>query len=225
MLGVSEVATVGNDATWVVTGNNLKLSRELARRSYRIRLDRRTSRPWEYEVSKDLPIWVARNRAKLMWSLLTIGRRWFACGSPVVQTYQFGGFQEWARTVGGVLQFSGIEGFLENMPDHLQYSDDESPRMEGFLKDWHARLGERTTTTADLGRMMRDDQGFASALPSAELAESLGEHKSASFSIKLGRFLENRAGSRYGPEGWAVERCGERQNAKLWRVTATQQSQ
>jgi len=97
--------------------------------------------------------------------------------------------------------------------------------MESFLNEWRAQLGDRPTTTADLSEMMRLDEGFASTLPSAGLAESLGDRKSASFSIKLGRFLESRAGSRYGPKGLVVERCGEQQNAKLWRVTATQQGQ
>src|SRR5262249_48623515 len=46
ILGQSTMVKTANRATWIATGNNIKLGGDLARRCYRIRLDPHVSRPW-----------------------------------------------------------------------------------------------------------------------------------------------------------------------------------
>jgi hypothetical protein len=50
------------------------------------------------------------------------------------------------------------------------------------------------------------------------LLGALKESTGASFSMRLGRFFENHVNARYGAEGLHVERAGEYQNSKLWRI-------
>ncbi len=48
-LGDNRVLRLRNRTLWMATGNNVKLSNEMARRSLAIRLDSRVDRPWERE--------------------------------------------------------------------------------------------------------------------------------------------------------------------------------
>ena len=67
-LGVTDMVTVPNNALWLMTGNNPKLSDEMSRRCVRARIDPRVDRPWlrakfKHKASRSGP-----NK---------IGRRWF----------------------------------------------------------------------------------------------------------------------------------------------------
>ncbi len=46
ILGQSKMVKAPQRATWIATGNNIRLGGDLARRCYRIRLDPHVSRPW-----------------------------------------------------------------------------------------------------------------------------------------------------------------------------------
>lgn len=87
-----------------------------------------------------------------------------------------------------------------------------------FLTALRARYGTRPFAAKKVRQDMEADQGLAAALPSEELLGALKESTGASFSIRLGRFFENHVNARYGAEGLHVERAGEYQNSKLWRI-------
>ncbi len=84
LLGHSKIVTVPQLATWVASGNNIKLGGDLPRRAYWIRLDAKVAKPWERRGFRhpDLKGWVYRNRGDLLSALLTLGRGWFAEGCP-----------------------------------------------------------------------------------------------------------------------------------------------
>ena len=74
LLGRSEMVTLPNSAVWCATGNNIELSREIARRSIPIRLDARLERPEERSGFRHpLPSWAIESRASLVSA---------CCGSP-----------------------------------------------------------------------------------------------------------------------------------------------
>jgi hypothetical protein len=65
---------IPNTTMFAVTGNNIRLGGDLARRSYQIRLDARVARPWERRRFKYpfLKAHVKRHRGELLGALLTM---------------------------------------------------------------------------------------------------------------------------------------------------------
>ncbi len=118
-LGKNENLYLPQRATWLATGNNLRIRGDLPRRCYWIRMDAKTARPWERTGFKhdDLVSWVSDNRGRLLAALLTIVRAWHTAGRPPAAVPTFGGFERWAMTVGSILAYLGIPGFLEKRED------------------------------------------------------------------------------------------------------------
>ena len=90
---------------FVITGNNLSYSREVQRRTIRIRIVARTSNPEDREFKQpDLPGWVKENRGNLIWAALTLAQNWIAKDSPKPGVKPLGSFEDWTRVVGGILR-------------------------------------------------------------------------------------------------------------------------
>ncbi len=84
VLGASEMADLPVRCVWVMTGNNVDLSTELARRTVAINLDTGTERPWEGRTFThgDIVDWARSNRGALVHAALTLVQAWTAAGSP-----------------------------------------------------------------------------------------------------------------------------------------------
>ena len=111
----SEVICAPVCCLWLATANNPVLSDEMARRVVRSRLDAGTSKP-ELRTGfrhPKLRLWVKEERPWLVWSVVTIVKAWIAQGRPRAQIV-FGGFEDWAEVIGGILEVAGFPGFLEN---------------------------------------------------------------------------------------------------------------
>ena len=104
---------------WIATGNNPTLSTEIARRTIRIRIDAKTDQPWQRDSSQfrhaDIMSWVKKNRGELIWAALTLAKAWISAGCPEPTGIKLlGGFEEYRRVIGGILEVAGIKGFLGN---------------------------------------------------------------------------------------------------------------
>jgi hypothetical protein len=219
VLGLSEMITVRQRATWIATGNNIQLQGDLPRRCYWVRLDAKASRPWEREGFKhpDLLRWVEENRDQLVHALLTLVRSWYAAGKPKDATLpRLGSFEAWAETVGGVLAHAGIEGFLGNLEALYSKADEGGAEWEAFLDAWWRTWGEDGKTVKAVAEAATKADGLGDALP-GELAEALGKNQ-GSFTRKLGKALASRIGTRYGAEGLHVEETGTHRRSKVWSV-------
>lgn len=221
ILGLSETVEVPQRATWVATGNNLRIGGDLGRRSYRVRLDPKHARPWQREFRKpDLLGWATQHRGDLLHALLTIARAWYAAGQPAAPSNGLGGFNEWATTVGGVLHHAGIPGFLSDLDRHYDEIDEEAAEWETFLRAWHATYSDEPVMGGTIARALQTDghEDLRDALP-GDLADVL--HKpGASFVRVLGKALAARADRRHGTDGIHLSKAGEntRSKAVLWRV-------
>lgn len=220
VLGRSETVTVSQRATWIATGNNIQLRGDLPRRCYWIRLDARESRPWQRENFKhpDLLGWVTKNRGRLIHALLTLARAWFAAGKPKAPDLpRLGSFEAWAETVGGMVAFAGIPDFLGNLAELYDKADAGGAEWEAFLQTWWEELNaDKPTTTADLTKVIADNDTLRAALP-GDLAEAF-DKSAGSFSRKLGTALAKRAGTRYGEDGLHIVRAGEFRRAVRWKL-------
>jgi hypothetical protein len=84
ILGRSETEAVPVRCVWAATGNNPRVSLEMARRTVRIRLDARTEEPWlrtEFRTP-DIRAWARQHRGELIAAALTLGQAWINAGRP-----------------------------------------------------------------------------------------------------------------------------------------------
>ena len=229
LLGVSEMVTLAQRATWIANGNNIRPGGDLPRRCYWIRLDAKTSRPWQRTGFQfpDLIAWVASHRREYVSALLLLARAWFAVGQPEGNTPTLGGFESWTRMVGGILSHAGIPGFLGNLEAMYAESDDGSNQWEAFLKEWRERFGDRPITMVELTDELLhpDDVSFRESLPD-ELADMLPirEGEEGRLRRRLGHAFRKRVEQRFGEDDLFLARAGDDTHRKvaLWRVISGQ---
>ncbi|OHC75209.1 MAG: ATPase [Rhodospirillales bacterium RIFCSPLOWO2_02_FULL_58_16] len=152
ILGRSDITRMPVHCAWVATGNNPRLSNEIARRSVRIRLDAHVDRPWRRNGFRhpDLLSWVRANRATLVAACLTLGRAWVVAGRPRYRATTMGSFESWAETMGGILDVVGVPGFLANSEELYESSDAEGIMWRSFVAAWWDRHGTTQVGAADL---------------------------------------------------------------------------
>jgi hypothetical protein len=223
ILGVSKMVDVPNRATWLATGNNIRLGGDLGRRCYWIRLDAKSATPWtgrKYRHPK-LAEWVAEHRGELVAAMLTLVRAWYAAGRPSAATTTLGGFEEWCETIGGVLALAGVSGFLENLPELYEVADEESAEWESFLRALEGKYSRGTFTTATVVNDLASHQSpLLESLP-GDLADTWhGFQPQTSFNRRLGKALAMRTERRYGPDQHRIEHVRQERSAQVWRVVS-----
>src|SRR5581483_5772020 len=79
---------------------------------------------------------------------LTVIRGWIAAGRPLGSKV-IGSFEEWARVIGGILEYVGITGFLDR--DALDdLGDTETLDWQDFIEHWWTEWGPKPVTVSDL---------------------------------------------------------------------------
>jgi hypothetical protein len=220
ILGGNTTARLPQRAVWIANGNNLKLRGDLPRRTFPIRLDAGLSRPWERQVFKhgNLIEWVSRYRGGFLAAIFTIARAWFVAGKPAPKkpVPVMGGFDAWAKTIGGILSFAGVDGFLENLMQFHHEADLEGQEWEGFLNAWVEVVGQVSKTCQEVAAILRDNSDFAATLP-GNLRDVL-KSTEKSFERTLGRVLAGKENRPYGENNLALRRVGTHNRAVLWKV-------
>jgi hypothetical protein len=221
LLGQSKTVIVPQRATWLATGNNIRVSGDMVRRCYRIRLDAKMSRPWRRRgfCHPDLLAFVALHRSEIIAALLTLVRAWYVAGQPAVETPGMATFSGWSDMLGSLLAFAGVEDFLGNLTN-LYDEDDEDAQWEAFLRAWKHRLGERAVTVAQLMTYLLDetDPTLAEALPDTLAPTRIDP--GGNFQRKLGKALAKHVDTCFGDENLRLERAGKDAHTKnhMWRV-------
>jgi hypothetical protein len=151
ILGVSRTIRVPNTATWLASGNNTRLSRELIRRTLWCRLDAKQDAPWERTTFRHprLIVWAKENRGKLVWAVLTLCRAWIVAGRPKGKQ-TLGMFESWAEVMGGVLDVAGIPGLLANAKDFRKAAADQTDEWRAFVAAWWAKHGRESVGVQQL---------------------------------------------------------------------------
>jgi hypothetical protein len=122
LLGRSEVLHLHSRAIWIATGNNIRLGGDIGRRAYWIRLNSNLAKPWmrdSRDFKRELPTWAISHRIEMVVGLLTMARAWFLDGKPEWSGRPLGSYEAWSRTVGGILEYCGLNHFLSNLEDLL----------------------------------------------------------------------------------------------------------
>jgi hypothetical protein len=210
-LGLTKNIFVPVRSMFVVTGNNVALSSEIAGRSVMIRLDPKVEDPstrtgFRHPV---IDAWALEHRGRLLWAALALGQAWIASGRPLTSV-AFGGFQTWANVMGGILRVAGIDGFLENREDLFRRADEESASIRGFLAAWW-------------------DTHDTTAVPIKALLEIAKDHaldiaakSDQGMLVRLGRLVQSLEDRTYNlGDGLEVKvrRGGSHQRAVLWGLS------
>jgi len=225
LLGHSVVVRLPQRAAWIGTGNNVILSSEIARRTFKVRLDARMERPWDGRefVIPNLNRWTQENRGRLLWCYLTLARNYFAKGKPASGVAPIGMFEEWTEVIGGVLEAAGIQDFLANRGELYERTSDAGGDWSAFLLAWSEHYGESAKTTKELARDLyatdnKDIEKLRAALPE-EFPSIDPNRPDTRLSRRLGNAFQAREGKRFGAKGLHLVRDGKTGGSVRWCVT------
>src|SRR5947208_11539854 len=182
------MARVPQRATWIATGNNIRLGGDLASRCYRIRLDAKVSRPEKRKdfTIPDLASWIKEHRAQLVSALLTLARAWYVAGKPKDESLPaMRTFTGWVNIVGGIMKHALVTGFLANLDELVAQSDEESTQWEAFLSTWVSRFGDTWVTTAQICDVLTPSPTLLSEVESEKSANLLLETLPEALQITL----------------------------------------
>ena len=161
ILGQSRMVRVPNRALWIATANNPVLSREVTRRTVRVRLDADVECPWLRDGFRhaDLQGWTRAKRPRLVAALATLARGWLADGSPSCSEH-LGSFESWSAVIGGILASAGVEGFLEDRYEAIEQADPEEAEWRGLVELWSEQHGSDPVSGGDLLAMAAEESLF-----------------------------------------------------------------
>ena len=136
LLGRNEDVTIPISTAWILTANNPTLSSEMVRRCVLIHLDADMPDPSQRVGFKHDPLidWIKGNAREIVWSAIVLVEHWKANGRPAFKGRPKGSFEAWTRTIGGILQAAGIDGFLENEIELRESTRNEAQTLTAFCQ-------------------------------------------------------------------------------------------
>jgi hypothetical protein len=230
VLGRSQAIRLPSRVVWVATGNNLRVAGDMPRRSYSIRLDANAERPWERTgfAIKGLAGYISTNRGNLLSAALTIIRAWYTNGQPKASTPPLGSFEEWSETIGSVLAFAGIDGFLSNLEQTQTVQDEDTQQWTAFFDAWWERFGNRMLTADDVCNVVMPrpnepveyiDEPLARALPEPLIVNR--DRGEGAFKRSLGRHLSRLRGRVFSGRKLRDAGLNKKNHVRLWQLVDT----
>ena len=159
--------------------------------------------------------WVRANRARLVSACLTLCQAWIAAGRPRGGK-TIGSYENWAGTIGGILEVAGIEGFLGNLDEMMAASDAEGSAWAAFVSGWWSRYGTSEVRSGDLYEVA---VGCEPPLPlgtgndksqRTRLGKALGRMRDRVFRVACFDIRLRAAGVTHQAQQWQLMIAGER---------------
>lgn len=194
LLGKTQTLTLPVKAMFVLTGNGVGMTGELARRTVYTRLDADVTDPSTRSgFHHQLPADAYRRRVDIIRAKLLIVGAWVqfhrAGMAPDIEGPTFGSYQAWANTMAAILQFADIAGFLENIDEFRRDQDPDHAAWEQLSLACQVRFGGEWATAHQIARLIEDD---------GEIHIDLGGGTDNGRAMSLGRMLTARRGARFG---------------------------
>ncbi|MCX6691014.1 MAG: hypothetical protein NTW33_02905 [Methanoregula sp.] len=170
--------------------------------------------------------WVEQERGRIIAAVLAITRGWILAGKPGPgeDVPKMGSFEDWRDTIGGILQYCQVSGFLANMEEMYQMADADSPQWEAFFARWYEIWAEQGITVAEITKTLRlSDDSTQKTLVDGSLLDLLPDALSDSwtgkknFSRALGRALSKMNG-RVFVNNLQLQKGEISHNAVTWRI-------
>lgn len=139
VLGRSEMAAVPNRVTIVATGNNVRATEELVKRTIPIELATQTDEPEARVDFRHPDLWahVLESRRDILGALLAAVARW-RDGERQRWLWPLGGFERWSEIVGGILDANGIPCWRRNEKAWRRTSDQLGEDLRALVELWGA---------------------------------------------------------------------------------------
>lgn len=213
ILGKSETSTVPARTAWSVTGVNVALYADLARRFVRVRLEPRVENASarKFEIP-DMLQYVRSRQASLVAYALAILRAFQSAGAPQHGGAPLGSFESWDRLIRScVVWVSGYDpcaGVLAARFDTPEHSG-----LAGLLAAWSDCFPEGATA-GEAARRAGTSDDLKGAFEALGLVDDRGDTNTRRLGIRL-REWEGRTIS-----GLLFQRGGERHSAVVWRAVS-----
>jgi putative DNA primase/helicase len=130
-LGTSELARIGNSATYFANGINIQIAEDLVRRTIQCRLDADMERPETRRFKYDPVGEVLADRGRYVAAVLTIARAYVVAGKPH-PTPPFASFDRWSELVRGSLMWLGCADPVDTVTELSVADPIKNERAEIF---------------------------------------------------------------------------------------------
>jgi putative DNA primase/helicase len=142
LLGVSKVVDLPNNVILVGTGNNVRATGEIVKRSVPICLQPPTDAPEQRAefVHPNLWSYIRERRRHVLACLLGMVKAWLKAGRPR-GAVPMGGFDEWAAVIGGVMHMFGFTHWLGNVSAWRAHADVRRSDLRALVEEWYRRHG------------------------------------------------------------------------------------
>jgi Bifunctional DNA primase/polymerase, N-terminal len=214
ILGGNSMPELRNRTVLVASGNNVRMTGEMVKRTVPIILQPTDEAP-ELRTDfrhPDLRTFVRENRRLMLECLLGMVARWDVRGRPPGKA-RLGGFESWAEIVGGVMAVQGFDEWLTNARTWQREADPHGEDLLTFVEAWHSSF----------------QTGFASATQLLDLAMEndvfLSEIRGTTEKGRLNSFSRQvLARHKNTPVGNHVIEQGERTSrSRLWQLVPVQE--
>lgn len=225
ILGKSEEVTLEVFCFWMANGNNVVIGGDLARRTFRSRIDPQVAVPWQREGFKhpDLPVWIDENRGRILAAVFTLARAWIQAGKPLPKRVpRVGSFEVWRDTVGGILEHARVVDFMANADEVYLEGDADRIQWEAFLESLWAFFGCGPFTAGAVASLLGSED--PSRVP---LLEAMPDDLAESFQVKKGTFSRvignafGKINGRHFPGGWCLKQGKWSGGKRTWVITCS----
>lgn len=209
ILGQSRNINVLVKCAWLATGNNVTLSRDILRRTVRIRLNAGVERPQDRSGFKhaDIEAYVITHRVTIVSALLAIIQPWLDAGRPATTKRIMGSYESYTNVIGGILDCAGVKGFLDNADDFRAMGDGEELAWAEFYQRWWNHFGAINVKGGELLAEFNLDE---------DLSVLVGDKGELSQKQRLGKLIHSRIGVVAG--GFRIAQGSFRAGSNVYRL-------
>jgi hypothetical protein len=209
LLGTNDLLHLPVTCSWLVTANNPRFRREIARRTVRTRLDAKVERPWERAGFRhtNLLAWVREHRGEIVAAVLTLVQAWIVARKPL-GTRSLGSYERWAAVIGGILDVAGIPGFLGNLDIQYEAADGEGEAWRRLVEAWWEKHGDAAVSAGELFALAVELEGF-----------DFGKGDERAQKISFGKQLGNQRDRVIG--GYCITFAGTVKRINQWQLVPT----
>ncbi|MCL5269678.1 MAG: hypothetical protein M1457_03790, partial [bacterium] len=139
LLQQTRILSLKNTLTVVATGNNTRCSGEIAKRVVPITLQPKDAHPERRTkfVHPDIFAHVREWRYYILSILTGMIDSWIVGGCPPSpKPRPMGGFEDWARMIGGIMWYNGFQHWRLNEEAWQAKRDDDGEQRDQFVTAW-----------------------------------------------------------------------------------------
>jgi len=200
LLGHSITLNLTNNVCLFLTGRNVKIGGDIPRRTVLIEMESLGTELLHNPDKRnfkhpDLVKWIEENRTDLVVAIFTMIRAWAIAGKPA-KVPIIGRFEKWCLTIGGILEYAGINGFLGNQEIIWDEMDSERDEWHDFAQLlYFIKKSEHLSAKELLALIRGANNGLRDVLPVKmeeslkKGAQSLGKSLMSNRNVALGGFV------------------------------------